>query len=124
MSYTYKEPKDSDTKKRLPDVPSQRATASLNYGLSKYLISHIDVVWTGSRPRASGDTRGNTPSYTTVDLNLIAKNIYKNLEIKGSVHNLFDKRYRDPDTSGSSKLILNDFPREGISALISISYKF
>ncbi len=124
VSYTYQEPKDSDTKKRLPDVPSQRATASLNYGLSKYLISHIDVVWTGSRPRASGDTRGNTPSYTTVDLNLIAKNIYKNLEIKGSVHNLFDKRYRDPDTSGSSKLILNDFPREGISALISISYKF
>lgn len=124
LSYTYQEPKDSDTKKRLPDVPSQRATASLNYGLSRYLISHIDVLWTGSRPRASGDTRGKTASYTTVDLNLIAKDIYKNLEIKGSVHNLLDKRYRDPDTSGASKLIPNDFPREGISALISISYKF
>ncbi|MCL5976589.1 MAG: TonB-dependent receptor [Nitrospirae bacterium] len=123
-SYTYQEPKDSNTKKRLVDVPSQRAAAGLNYGLSKYLISHIDVLWTGSRPRASGDTRGRIPSYTTVDLALIAKNIYKNLEIKGTVHNLLDKRYRDPDTSGSSKLIPNDFPREGISALISISYKF
>jgi len=124
LSYIYQEPKDSDTKKRLPDVPSQRATASLNYGFSRYLISHVDVLWTGSRPRASGDTREKMPPYTTVDLALIAKNIYKNLEIKGSVHNLFDKRYRDPDTSGSSKLIPNDFPREGISALISVSYKF
>ncbi len=124
FSYIYQEPKDSATKKRLPDVPSQRATASLNYGLSKYLISHIDVLWTGSRPRASGDTRGKMPSYTTVDLALIAKNIYKNLEIKGTVHNMLDKRYKDPDTSGSSKLIPNDFPREGISALVSVSYKF
>lgn len=123
-SYTYQEPKDSNTKKRLTDVPSQRAAAGLNHGLSKYLISHIDVLWTGSRPRASGDLRGKIPSYTTVDLALIARNIYKNLEIKGTVHNLLDKRYRDPDTSGSSKLIPNDFPREGISALISISYKF
>jgi outer membrane receptor protein involved in Fe transport len=64
------------------------------------------------------------PHYATVDLNLIAKNIYKNLEIKGSVHNLFDKRYKDSDTSGSSKLIPNDFPREGISALVTVSYKF
>ena len=64
------------------------------------------------------------PPYTTVDLALIAKNIYKNLEIKGSVHNLLDKRYRDPDTSGASKLMPNDFPREGISTLISVSYKF
>lgn len=124
LSYAYQEPKDSDTKKRLPDVPSQRATASLNYGLSKYLNSHIDVLWTGPRPRTSGDTRGKMPSYTTVDLALIAKNIYKNLEIRGSVHNLFDKKYKDPDTSGAARLIPNDFPREGISALMSVSYKF
>ncbi|MEW6739193.1 MAG: TonB-dependent receptor plug domain-containing protein [Nitrospirota bacterium] len=124
LSYTYQEPKDSDTNMRLPDVPSQRATASLNYELSKYINSHIDVLWTGSRPRASGDTRGKMPHYATVDLNLIAKNIYKNLEIKGSVHNLFDKRYKDPDTSGSLQRIPNDFPREGISALVTVSYKF
>lgn len=124
LSYTYQEPKDSNTKQRLHSVPSQRATASLNYGLSRYLISHIDVLWTGSRPRASGDTRGKMPHYTTVDLNLIAKNIYKNLEIKGSVHNLFDKKYKDPDTSGSLNRIPNDFPREGISALVTVSYKF
>jgi iron complex outermembrane receptor protein len=124
LSYAYQEPKDRDTKQRLADVPSKRANASLNYELSKYINSHIDVLWTGSRPRASGDTRGKTPAYTTVDLTLIGKNIRKDLEIKASVYNLFDKRYKDPDTSGSSKLIPNDFPREGISALVTVSYKF
>ncbi|BCB96932.1 hypothetical protein JZK55_18540 [Dissulfurispira thermophila] len=124
LSYTYQEPKDSDTNERLPNVPSQRATASLNYELSKYINSHIDVLWTGSRPRAPGDTRSKMPSYATVDLTLIAKNIYRGLEIKGTIYNLLDKRYRDPDTSGSLQLIPNDFPREGISALVSVRYKF
>jgi iron complex outermembrane receptor protein len=124
LSYIYQEPKDIVTKQRLPYVPSQRATASLNYALSRHINSHINVLWTGPRPRAAGDPRAKMPSYTTVNLAMVVKNIYKNLEIKGSVHNLFDKRYKDPDTSGALQLIPNDFPREGISALIGISYKF
>jgi iron complex outermembrane receptor protein len=124
LSYIYQEPKDIVTKQRLPYVPSQRATASLNYALSRHINSHINVLWTGPRPRAAGDPRAKMPSYTTVDLAMVVKNIYKNLEIKGSVHNLFDKRYKDPDTSGALQLIPNDFPREGISALVTVSYKF
>jgi iron complex outermembrane receptor protein len=121
LSYAYQEPKDSDTGRRLDSVPFQRAAASLNHGLSRYINSHIDILWTGPRMRTSNDTRSKMGSYATVDLTMIAKDIYKNLEIKGSVHNLFDKRYKDPDPSG---LVSSDFPREGISALISVSYKF
>lgn len=64
------------------------------------------------------------PSYTTVDLTLIAKNFYKGFEIRGMIHNLFDEEYEDPDLSGAQKLIPYDYPREGISAMTEVAYKF
>ena len=124
LTYTYQNPKDADTDEDLPNVPSQRAGLSLNYGFTKYLNGHTDILWTGKRPRVSGDDRGDMPSYTTVDLTLIAKNFWKNLEVRGMIHNLFDEEYEDPDLSGEQKLIPYDYPREGISALIEFSYRF
>ncbi len=124
LSYTWQDAKDSDTDEDLPDVPSHRAGLSVNYGFTKYLDAHADILWTGERPRVSGDDRGDMPSYTTVDLTLIAKNFYKGFEIRGMVHNLFDEEYEDPDTTGAAKLIPGDYPREGISALIEVGYKF
>jgi outer membrane cobalamin receptor len=124
LNYTWQNPKDADTDEDLPNVPSQRAAFSVNYGVCKYLDAHADILWTGERPRVSGDDRGDMPSYTTVDLTLIAKNFYKGFEIRGIVHNLFDEEYEDPDLSGAQKLIPYDYPREGISALVEFSYRF
>jgi outer membrane cobalamin receptor len=124
LNYTWQNPKDADTDEDLPDVPTHRASLSVNYGFTKYLSAHTDILWTGERPRVSGDDRGDMPSYTTVDLTLIAKNFYKNLEVRGIIHNLFDTEYEDPDMSGAQKLIPYDYPREGISALLEFSYRF
>ncbi|RJR19246.1 MAG: TonB-dependent receptor [Nitrospiraceae bacterium] len=124
LSYTYQDPEDSATGERLPYVPLHRASANINYGLTKYLNVHTDVLWTGERSRPEGDTRDPVASYTTVDLALILKNFYRTLEIQGTVHNLFDEDYEDPDTSGDKQYITGDFPREGISGMISVSYKF
>jgi iron complex outermembrane receptor protein len=124
LSYTWQNPKDADTDEDLPNVPSQRASFSINWELCKYLNAHTDILWTGERPRPAGDNRDDMSSYTTVDLALIAKNFYKGVEIRGMVHNLFDEEYEDPDTSGAQKLIPYDYPREGISALVEFSYRF
>jgi len=124
LAYTYQDPRDSDTNEKIANVPKHRAGASINHGLSKHLISHVDVLWTGERPRAGGDDRDEMPSYTTVDLALTAKNLYKTVEIQGTIHNLFDETYKDPDISGASQFIPDDYPREGISALLTVSYKF
>ncbi|MBI4824891.1 MAG: TonB-dependent receptor [Nitrospirae bacterium] len=124
LSYTYQNPADSGTGDRLPDVPMHRASGSLNYGLTEYLNLHTDVLWTGERSRPEGDTRGPVATYTTVDLALTLKNFYRTLEIQGTVHNLFDEEYEDPDTSGASQLVPGDFPREGISGMITASYKY
>lgn len=124
LSYTWQDPHNADTDEGLPNVPYHRAALSLNWGITKYLNAHTDILWTGERPRVSGDARGDMPSYTTVDLSLIARNFYKGLEIQGTVHNLFNEEYEDPDTSGAACLIPGDYPREGISVSAEIRYRF
>jgi iron complex outermembrane receptor protein len=64
------------------------------------------------------------PSYTTVDLAVTLKNFFNTLEIQATVRNLFDQRYKDPDTSGGAAKIPGDFPREGITAFVTASYRF
>ncbi|MHB8880964.1 MAG: TonB-dependent receptor plug domain-containing protein [Thermodesulfovibrionales bacterium] len=124
LAYSWQDPRDSHTGERIAFVPSSRASAGVNHGFSKYLVSHVDVLWTGPRPRPTGDTRDDVASYTTVDLTLTLRNIYKNLEIQAAIHNLLNEKYEDPDLSGAAQLIPNDFPREGVAALLKVSYRF
>lgn len=123
-AYTYQDPRDDITGNRLPYVPSQRLNGSVNYAFNRYLNLHTDVLWTGERPRAIGETRPSMPSYTTVDLAITAKNIIQNLELQASIHNLFDERFHDPDTSGALNKVPGDFPREGISWFLTAKYRF
>jgi outer membrane cobalamin receptor len=124
LSYAYQEPRDANTNKPIPYVPSQRAKASLNYALTKYANLHTDLLWTGVRPRGQGDTRQQMPAYFTADMAITFKNFFKSLEIQATVKNLFNQQYKDPDLSGSANKVPYDYPRPGISALLTASYKF
>jgi outer membrane cobalamin receptor len=123
LSYAWQEPRDGTTNKPLPYVPAQRAKAGLNYALTKYVNLHTDLLWTGVRPRDTGDTRQQMPAYFTADMAMTFKNFYKTLEIQAVVKNLLNQQYRDPDTSSANKVPF-DFPREGISGFVTASYKF
>ena len=129
--YVYQDPRDALTDRRLPYVPLHRASAGINYGLTKYANLHGDLLWTGTRSRANGDSRPDMPSYATVDLAVTLKNFYRTLELQAAIFNLFDERYKDPDTSSNAMNLLKngpkvpgDFPREGMSALVTASYSF
>jgi len=131
LHYTWQDPRNADTGGRLPYVPSHRASGSINYAPVKYLNLHTDLLWTGPRPRDKGDSRPEMPAYATVDLAVTLRNFYKTMEIQATVRNLFDERYKDPDTSGGNVNIAGtgpkvpgDFPREGISGFVTASYKF
>ncbi len=131
LTYAWQDPRDAKTDQRLPYVPSHRASGSINYAPIKYLNLHTDVLWTGPRSRDKGDTRKKVPDYTTVDLAVTLKNFYRTLEIQGTVRNLFDQRFEDPDTSGGNvnlagtgPKVPGDFPREGISWFVTASYRF
>lgn len=120
-NYTYQKARDMETDKRLPDVPNHRGNIGVNFPLTKYLNINSNIFMSGQRPRADSDARNALPAYALIDLALIVKNFSPGLEIRGTVHNLFDKRYADPAPPNT---VENDFPREGISLMLEALYQF
>lgn len=115
FSYTYQRPRDATSGTRLPYVPEQRASGRLTYAHPRFPAVHVDVLWTGSRPRAAGDTRSAISAFTTVDLTVTLFEFWRRLEAQVAIHDLLNREVFDPDTSGASHFIANDFPREGLA---------
>ncbi len=120
INVSYQNAEDENGK-TLPDVAKWKVNGGLNYGLFKYLNANANVSWIAERPRAEGDPRDDLSSYTLVDLTLIAKEFYKNMEIRGSVYNLFDEDYRDPSPD---MRVPNDYPTNRRMFLFEVRYKF
>ena len=124
LTYTYQDPRDASSNEALPYVPNQRVGGSVNYALSRYFSGHADVLWTGERSRPAGDSRAAVDPHTTVNVAVTAKNFYRGIEIRGAIYNLFDERYVDPDLSGATEYIPDDYPRAGISGMLTVGYRF
>ena len=118
-NYTYQ---DAESKgDPLPNVPKHKGNVRLNFGLGKYLNANVQAFISGDRVREEADTRDDSPGYAIVDLTLIAKEFFNNLEVKASLFNLFDKNYNDPAPMNT---IHHDLPRPGRSFFLEFSYDF
>ena len=106
---------------RLHDVATHKGNIGVNMGLNEYLNANANLLVVGARPRTKTDTRGELSGYEVLDLTLIGKNFYENAEIRGSIYNLLDEKYTDPENTNQVK---NDFPREGISFILEARYMF
>jgi iron complex outermembrane receptor protein len=122
INYSYQHPVDKETGQRIPDVPAHRANAVINLAPWKYLNTNISISWVGKRYRAETDTRSDIPADTLVDLTLIAKNFHKNLEIRGSIYNLFNEHYLDPNPAPGS--VPYDYPANKQMFIIEARYTF
>ena len=130
LNYTYQNPRDKKSRARLPDVAAHKGNSGFNLAITKYINANANLLMIGSRPRDIRDSKNDIGGYGVVDLTLIGRNFYKNLEIRASVYNLFDKKYADPEKYSDPaqrpdrSLLEGDFPREGRSFIIEARYKF
>ncbi len=120
-NYTYQDAEETRHRGRLPNVPIHKANFGINMGLGKYVNTNINTFITGRRPRENGDTRSDLPSHALVNLSLIGKNFMDNLEIRGSIFNLFDKGYDDPSRIGGAP---SDHPQPRRSFMVELRYEF
>ncbi len=120
-NYTFQKTEETRNRDRLPFTPEHKANFGINVGLWKYVNANMNTFISGSRPRESGDTRGNMPSYALTNLTLIGKNFIDNFEIRGSVFNLFDKDYDDPSPKNT---VHTDYPQQGRSFVIELRFEF
>ncbi|MFQ5963760.1 MAG: TonB-dependent receptor plug domain-containing protein [Candidatus Scalinduaceae bacterium] len=120
-NYTFQKAEETRNRNRLPDVPVHKANFGVNVGFWKYANANLHTFLSGPRPREFGDPRRDMPSYAVVDLTIIGKNFMDNFEIRGSVHNLFDKGYEDPAPRNT---VPTDFPQPGRSFMVELRYEF
>jgi outer membrane cobalamin receptor len=120
-NYTYQDAEETRHRERLPNIPIHKANFGINMGLGKYVNANLNTFITGRRPRENGDTRADLPSHALVNLTLIGKNFMNNLEIRGSVFNLFDKKYDDPSGIGE---VPTDYPQPRRSFMVELRYEF
>ncbi len=120
FNFTLQDARDAETGDSLPDVPEIRGNLGVNYALTRHFNLNTHVYYSGKKPRAETDTRGDLPAYMLVDVTLIAKEFWNTMEIKGSIYNLFDKKYVDP----ALPTLPDDDPQPGRSYMLEISYKF
>ncbi|MFT6122988.1 MAG: iron complex outermembrane receptor protein [Oleiphilaceae bacterium] len=120
INYTYQYPVDQVTKRRVAEVPIHKANASFNFRHTRNVNIYAGLMYRGSLNRADGDIRSNVDNFFTLDLALTVKNYIKDLEIKASIYNFFDKRYFDASPSG---VMNSDYPKPGRNLIVELSYK-
>lgn len=120
-NYTYQDSEEARSRDRIPDVPIHKANFGVNLGLGKYVNANVHTFISGPRPRENGDTRGDLPSHTVVDMTFIGKNFMDNFEIRGSVSNLFDKGYDDPSPQNT---VPTDYPQPKRAFYVELRYNF
>ena len=121
-NYTWQRPKDDETDVLLQDVPSYRWNLGMDMGLGAHLNWNTNVLFVGDRPRAQNDTRDDLDSYTLVNATLIIQDLpLTNLEVRGSVYNIFNENYAYPAPSGTLE---QDYPAQGVNFFLEMRYIF
>jgi iron complex outermembrane receptor protein len=125
FNYSYAKAKDDLTGEVIPNVANHLFNFGVNVGAWKYLNANLNVNYVGERKRGLlmgyPDPRNPVAAYALSNLTLRAQNFWENMELILSIHNLFDKRYTDPEPLG---VVYYDFPREGRQILGKVIFKF
>jgi iron complex outermembrane receptor protein len=105
--------------------PQHLGTLMANIRLNKYLNFNCYLLYRGDWSRQDPlDPRDDPSDYVIVNATLIAKNFLKGfegLELRGSVHNLFDKDYTSP---AHWMQLPDDTPMPGINFFLEARYRF
>ena len=122
-NYTFQDAEETRDRIRFPFVPIHKVNFDVNAGLWKYSNANLHTFVSDPRPREDGDTRCDLPSHALVNLTLIpiGRNFVDNLEIKGSILNLFDISYDDP---APNETVPADYPQPGRTFIVELRYQF
>ncbi len=120
-NYSWQQSKDAETGQRLVVSPEHQIFAQAHWSFYPEWSLNTQIYWIGERYRGEGDLREKAEDYTTVNLTLSKRNIYKHWSFKLAARNIFDEDIREPSDGVQ---ISEDFPMEGRSLWGELAYKF
>jgi iron complex outermembrane receptor protein len=133
MNHTYLTHK----KEMFSIIPRYTGNIMANIRLSRYLNLYADChiedgfrrdrsLERSFREKFTSKRRDDMSGFAVVNATLIAKKFwkeYEELELRGSVYNLFDKDYTAP-TGWGVDVLSNDLPMPGRNFMVEVKYKF
>ncbi len=120
-NYTYQKAKDKINNTDLADIAKHKGNIFLNYKVNKYLNINNHIELRGKMKRVSADNRAEVAGYALVNISMQLKNLYKDVELKATINNLFDKQAYDPSRYG---LTVDDYEKEGRNFMFELKYTF
>ncbi len=121
LSYTYQGAKNRQTREELSNSPNHTAKAGLVLPLAPKAASlGIEGQYIGRRRTIqSGEM---VSAYLIANLNLTLHNLYKNIEVQSSIHNLFDSGYEDPASDEHDPILR--IPQKPRNFNVKVTYLF
>lgn len=119
LSQTFQYAKDDSTGRRAANSPASLSTLNLTLPLvGSKLYGGFEAQYVSARGKPEG---GSVPSYWLANITLLAKDIVKNLDLSGSVYNLFDQTVKYPT---SNEFRQRELVGDGINFRIKAYYRF
>jgi outer membrane receptor protein involved in Fe transport len=120
-SFTFQRAEDLASGARAAGIPDRllRLGATLHFG--RHLVVTPSLIARSGSTRQPGDTRPDLDGVVLLDVSVRALRLYRSLELRGVVRNLFDDTWFDPAPLLG---VSGDYPRPGISVLLHARYTF
>ncbi|MBA4417333.1 MAG: TonB-dependent receptor [Syntrophus sp. (in: bacteria)] len=118
-SYSIQETIDKETGRSMTNSPKHLAKLNIFSPLiSKKLSTGLELQYTSSRRTFNGDSTGG---FVIANLTLLSREVIKDLEVSGTIYNLFNKKYGDPV---SNEFRQNIIVQDGRTFRIKFTYRF
>ncbi len=119
-NFSYQNSEDADTNETVPNAPGMQAYFNAHWIFLPDWSLDAYMHWVGDRNRLENDMRPDIDDYTTVNLSLRRKNIFRHWDFVAAARNLFDEDIRET----APPVIVNDYPMEGRSFYGELRYHF
>jgi len=124
-NYAYQNATDDKTDEAVGEAPNHQVYGRAEWRALSGWYLNTQLNWVGEQKRVAADTREPVSDYTTVDLTLRTKGLWRGLDLSLSVRNLFDDDVWDPSPySDPMPLIPYDFPMAGRNLVAEVQYCF
>lgn len=119
-NYAFQDARDSGSNRPIADAPGQQFMVNTTWEFLPRWQVHAQANWVADRDRSEGDPRPVIDDYTLVNITLRRQSILPSLDLAVSLRNAFDEDAKEP----SGLQIPEDYPLEGRSAWLELTYKF
>ena len=114
LSYSFQE-----NSERLTNSPKHMVKLGVNVPLfEEKIFAGVEALYFSPRITAAG---GTADEHLLVNLTLLGRDLWKNVDVSASVYNLADMKYGDP---GGSEHLQDEISQDGISFRVKLTWRF